>query len=156
MVSADEGMVGEKRSVPYKGYGLLLGCEVLGSGRAVYDSTEPRGSRVRVIQDLASILPRYLFLIPSGYRGHISSTKSVQQAMMVAFYKIEKGLENSYYKGPLDKAPPKIEEQVVDQAQHVMEALQPARKQVALAVPVSYYLLAVVIAVRMFKQWRQL
>ncbi|XMA11062.1 hypothetical protein WAI453_003853 [Rhynchosporium graminicola] len=76
--------------------------------------------------------------------------------MMAAFHKIEKGLEKSYYKGPLDKAPPKIEEQVVEQAQHVMEALQPARKQVALAVPFSYYLLAVVIAVRMFKQWRQL
>ncbi|KAL2067012.1 hypothetical protein VTL71DRAFT_1436 [Oculimacula yallundae] len=86
---------------PYKGYGLLLGCEVLGSGRPVHPVAKPKGSHVHVIQDFASIMPRYLFLIPpGGGTGSIPLRAEVKSRMMSVFRKIEDGRYAKDYKRP--------------------------------------------------------
>ena len=98
---------------PYKRYGLLLRCEVLGEGYRINNTSELASSRVHVVKDFESIMPRYLLLIPPDLgEDYIPSRETVTPRMLSTFRKIEAGLDASYYEGP------KFSEKKVLDAQH--------------------------------------
>lgn len=67
----------------YSGWGVLLGCEVPGNGRPVEDYTNSIPSGVHVIEDLASIAIRYIFLLPPPYAPQKMPARAVIRAQMM-------------------------------------------------------------------------
>lgn len=74
-------------NTPLPGHGLLLGCEVSGIGRPVYD--EPG---VHVVSKLDSVIIRYVFLVPRAQLavGSRVTRAAVEPAMTAGFAIIKK------------------------------------------------------------------
>ena len=70
---------------PFSDFSVLLGCEVAGCGRYVEEEQGP----VHLINELGSVMLRYVFLIPTSIH-QLPSRKEIEPAMLSAFKKIAK------------------------------------------------------------------